>query len=88
MTRRKKDSLRTLTEEERNWLELISRSQSEPAAHVAHAKAILAVAEVAVIPRQRKRQAGNQEMQYHNWSSGPIEKVWQLFTPGMGVGRK
>lgn len=42
---RKKDPLRTLTEEERNWLERISRSQSEPAAHVAHAKEILAVAD-------------------------------------------
>jgi len=44
MTRRKKDLLRSLTEEERDWLERISRSQSEPAAHVAHAKEILAVA--------------------------------------------
>jgi transposase len=44
MTRRKKDPLRTLTEEENNWLERISRSQSEPAVHVAHAKEILAVA--------------------------------------------
>jgi hypothetical protein len=31
MTRRKKDPLRTLTEEEREWLERISRSHSEPA---------------------------------------------------------
>jgi transposase len=44
MTRRKKDPLRTLTEEEHSWLERISRSQSEPAVHVAHAKEILAVA--------------------------------------------
>jgi len=29
MTRRKKDPLRTLTEEEKTWLERISRSQSE-----------------------------------------------------------
>jgi transposase len=45
MTSRKKDSLRKLTEEERNWLERISRSQSEPASHVARAKEILAVAD-------------------------------------------
>jgi len=45
MTRRKKEPLRTLTEEERGWLERISRSHSEPATHVAHAKAILAVAD-------------------------------------------
>jgi transposase len=44
MTRRKKDPLCELTEEERNWLERISRSQSEPASHVARAKQILAVA--------------------------------------------
>jgi transposase len=44
MTRRKKEQLRTLTEEEREWLERISRSHSEPAAHVARAKEILAVA--------------------------------------------
>jgi transposase len=45
MTRRKKDPLRELTKEEREWLEQISRSQSEPAIHVARAKQILAVAE-------------------------------------------
>jgi transposase len=44
MTRRKKDPLRPLTEEERYWLERISRSHSEPAGHVARAKEILAVA--------------------------------------------
>lgn len=44
MSRRKKEPLRTLTEEERTWLERISRSQSEPASHVARAKQILRVA--------------------------------------------
>jgi transposase len=44
MSRRKKEPLRTLTEDERNWLERISRSQSEPASHVARAKQILGVA--------------------------------------------
>jgi len=44
MTRRKKNQLRTMTEEEQTWLERISRSQSEPAAHVIRAKEILAVA--------------------------------------------
>jgi len=43
MTRRKKDPLCTLTDE-RAWLERISRSQNEPAAHVIRAKEILAVA--------------------------------------------
>lgn len=45
MTRRKIEPLRTLTEEERYWLERISRSHSEPAGHVARAKEILAVAD-------------------------------------------
>lgn len=44
MTTRKKDPLRTLTKEEENWLERISRSYSEPASHVVRAKEILAVA--------------------------------------------
>ena len=45
MTRRQKDSLRPLTEEERNLLVRISRSYAEPASHVARAKALLAVAD-------------------------------------------
>ncbi len=45
MSKRKKDPLRRLTEEEQNWLERISRSQVEPASHVARAKQILAVAD-------------------------------------------
>jgi len=45
MTGGKKDPLRGLTEEERKWLERISRSQSEPASYVVRAKKILAVAD-------------------------------------------
>jgi transposase len=45
MTRHKRDPLRKLSEEERNWLERISRSQSEPASHVVRAKQLLAVAD-------------------------------------------
>ena len=45
MTRRQKDPLRELTEEEQKWLERISRSYGDPASHVARAKAILAVAD-------------------------------------------
>jgi transposase len=44
MSGHKKDPLRKITEEEKNWMERISRSQSEPAGHVARAKEILAVA--------------------------------------------
>jgi hypothetical protein len=44
MSRPPKDPLRALTDEEREILVKISRSFSEPASHVAHAKALLAVA--------------------------------------------
>jgi len=45
MTRRRKEPLRPLTAEERELLEQIARAQSEPASHVARAKALLAVAD-------------------------------------------
>ena len=44
MTRRQKDPLRTLSADEQQELRRLSRSQSEPAGVVAHAKALLAVA--------------------------------------------
>jgi transposase len=44
LTRRKKETLRALTDDERKVLEQISRSDREPAGHVAHAKGLLAVA--------------------------------------------
>ncbi|MEJ2738209.1 MAG: helix-turn-helix domain-containing protein [Anaerolineae bacterium] len=44
MTRRQKDPMHPLTEEELVVLTQISRAQSEPASHVARAKALLAVA--------------------------------------------
>lgn len=45
MTRRQKDPLLPLTEEERHLLIRISHSHAEPASHVARAKALLTVAE-------------------------------------------
>lgn len=45
MSRRRKDPLRPLSEEERSVLLEISRAQSEPAVHVARAKIVLAVAD-------------------------------------------
>jgi len=44
MSRRRKETLRTLSEAEREVLQQISRSASEPADHVAHAKGLLGVA--------------------------------------------
>ena len=45
MSRRRKDPLRSLSEAERTSLSRLSRSQSAPAAQVARARALLAVAE-------------------------------------------
>ena len=45
MSRRQKDPLRPLTQEERTQLEQLSRSRTEPASYVARAKALLAVAD-------------------------------------------
>ena len=44
MTRRQKAPLRELTDEEREWLEKIAHSRSEPISHVLRAKEILSVA--------------------------------------------
>jgi len=44
MTRRQKEPLRELTGEERDWLEKITHSRSEPISHVLRAKEILSVA--------------------------------------------
>jgi transposase len=44
MSRRKKEPLRSLTEEEKSQLSQLSRTQNEPASHVIRAKQILAVA--------------------------------------------
>jgi len=45
MSRRQKNPLRSLTEEERTTLEQICRAQSEPASHVARARALLHIAD-------------------------------------------
>ena len=45
MTRRQKEPLRALTDSERHGLQRVSRSHTEPAAQVARAKALLAVAD-------------------------------------------
>ncbi len=44
MSRRQKDPLRPLTVEEQQWLQRISRAESEPASHVLRAKLLLTVA--------------------------------------------
>jgi hypothetical protein len=43
MSRRRKESLRLLTVEERQWLGRVARSTCDPASHVVRAKQLLAV---------------------------------------------
>lgn len=57
MSRRQKDPLRPLTDEERSVLTQLSRSQTAPAAEVARAKSLLAVADGADY-QQAARSAG------------------------------
>jgi transposase len=45
MTRRQKEPMRPLTEEERDWLEKIAQARSEPIDHVIRAREILHVAD-------------------------------------------
>ena len=72
MTRRRKDPLRTLTNEERDMLGQISRSYSEPASHVARSKIILAVAdgktyaEAAQVAGRKSRQAVSELVSRYN----------------------
>lgn len=45
MSRRQKNPLRALADDERSWLRKVARSKREPASHVARAKQLLAVAD-------------------------------------------
>ena len=67
MTRQKTNELRTLTEEERMWLERISRSRSEPASHVIRAQQILSVAGGASYTEAAKVPGANLEMRSRTW---------------------
>jgi transposase len=88
MTRRQKDPLRPLTEEERKLLVRISRSHTEPASHVARAKALLAVAD-GMSYTQAAKAAGRR-------SGDAVSKVVSRFNreglaalePGHGGGRR
>jgi hypothetical protein len=75
MTRRHKDPLRPLTEEERKLLARISRSQAEPASHVARAKALVAVADgmsYTAAANAAGRRSG--DVPSPNWSRASTEK--------------
>ncbi len=55
MSRRPNHPLRSLTDQEREALQAISRSLTEPAAHVARAKELLSVAEGISFTEAAKR---------------------------------
>ena len=80
MSRRKKDPLRALSAEERAELERLGRSGREPAAVVAHAKAVLAVANGATYTaaaRAAGRRGGARAMPLPTWSPASTAKGWR-----------
>jgi hypothetical protein len=74
MIRRQKDPLRPLTDDERDWLMRVARSQAEPAAHVAGAKALRSpsLAERATPKRPKPPDAalGKQSLVWFHASTG------------------
>jgi hypothetical protein len=67
MTRIKIEPLRDLIEEEKSWLEKISRSQSEPAGHVTRAKRILGVSQGKTYTEAAHQSVANRVIPYHIW---------------------
>ncbi len=88
MTRRQKDPQRKLSAEEREWLERISRSHSEPAVHVVHAKEILAVVDGQSYNEPPDGPGRNPEMLWRIWSNVSIKWVYWPFGPNMGVDQR
>jgi hypothetical protein len=84
MSPQKIHPLRALTEEEQNWLERISRSYSEPAAHVTRAKEILAVAGGSAY-QEAAEKAGRKSVKHlHEFIRNGTEKMLTLFHPKTG----
>ena len=71
MTRRQKDPLRPLTDDERDWLTRVARSQAEPAAHVARAKACQSLARRSTRQELHRRgEGGRTPLRGSSLSSG------------------
>ncbi len=85
MTRRRKDPLRALTEEERDVLEQIARAHSEPASHVARAKSLLAVADGKTYANAAKPLDAVRVMPSPNWCPASTKKGWLPLNLGTGV---
>ena len=83
---KRKERLCELSEEERSWLERISRSQSEPAAHVLRAKEILHVAKghtFSAAARLAGRKSGDAVCQLVKRFN---LEGWKAIQPGHGGG--
>jgi hypothetical protein len=65
MSRRQKEPLRTMTEEEEAWLHRIARATREPANHVIRAKQLVAVAAGQSYSQATRLTGGAREMPYH-----------------------
>ena len=85
MSRRQKDPLRPLSTEERAELERLSRAQAEPAALVARAKALLAVADVPATPRQLSWPDERAAMPWLSWLVGSTERDLPLSSQDTGA---
>ena len=77
MTRCPKNPLRPLLEEEQRQLLHLSRCHAAPARHVACAKAVLAVAEAAVIGRRPRPPVAGPATRWRRWLLASLSRAWR-----------
>jgi hypothetical protein len=80
MSRRRKDPLRTLTDDERQELVRLSHSRTAPAVRVARAVSLLAVAGGSDTNRRRGRPDARAVTPFPTWSPGSTVRGWRHST--------
>ncbi len=85
MSRRKKDSLRPLTDAERQSLTQLGRSQVEPAVRVIRAKILLAVARGEGYHHAAHPSAEAPSMPSRTWSPASTGSGWPPYLPAMAA---
>ena len=88
MTRRQKDPLRPLTQEEHSILDEISRARSEPASHVERAKILLAVADGATYTAAARSVGRRSNDAVADLVARFNREGVAALAPGMGVGQR
>lgn len=88
MSRRQKNPLRALSEEEREALEQISRAQSEPASHVARARALLNVADGSTYEAAARLVGRSSGDVVGQWVARFNEEGMAALEPGHGGGAR